>query len=704
MYEETIGRQQGGARQQQPSPSVVGWVGTAYEGINDCTIPVYCSKIGCAGYSFLNYPVGGMERDQWRPKKNENPPPINLPDWQLKPQLWSTYVIGRISSWIDCDSAEAWLAELSAGEIEKELAYMSFMPLRVLTLELKHRDSPRLASILTRWLWTQNMNFCIWVFVPTDENFLPVSGRVDKRDIWAVWADFRTLCTNYNVHRLAVGLRVCPDLADEFLEPKLYRRWNAEPLCAFWIDSSVFIHGSSESDYSLPHAHYRLLSDLFVSMAQRVLICTSLANTSIHMREVYADVLKRLVDARIRHAHDASADSGDNILLEYLGHPEYVDALQVKLYIGMGPGLQIPLQPLADNLDSGTYTTFEEDLVKYEKYREAIGYALEEMVGLVGDDQQIVVFLLGAGRGPLMQMIMDAERNFNERNRSRRHLLRLKLVAVEKNVNAVVTLRYRNCTEWGERVMVIESDMRELSARVREGEVEQPDLIVSELLGSFGDNELSPECLDGVNDIVKKTTISIPQQYISYVAPIQSVRMYQKVLACSEGKYYDKGLPSRGRLLPQRQPDGSYSLPANSETSPLDEIYVVYLRSICCLDDPQPVFTFTHPNFDGTSNTRRQIVRFEVDKQCELMGFAAYFEAQLFGSCWLSTHPFTHTKSMVSWFPALIPLRNLLRLQPGDKIEFHIERKVDEGGVWYEWFVEHKVAVYWYLVGADLCH
>uniref|UniRef100_A0A914R6T8 Uncharacterized protein n=1 Tax=Parascaris equorum TaxID=6256 RepID=A0A914R6T8_PAREQ len=69
----------------------------------------------------------------------------------------------------------------------------------------------------------------IWVFVPTDENCLPVSGKVDKRDIWAVWADFRTLCTNYSIHRLAVGLRICPDLADEFLEPKLYRRWNAEP-------------------------------------------------------------------------------------------------------------------------------------------------------------------------------------------------------------------------------------------------------------------------------------------------------------------------------------------------------------------------------------------------------------------------------------------------------------------------------------------
>lgn len=42
--------------------------------------------------------------------------------------------------------------------------------------------------------------------------------------------------------------------------------------------------------------------------------------------------------------------------------------------------------------------------------------------------------------------------------------------------------------------------------------------IVSELLGSFGDNELCPECLDGVNDILKSDTICIPQSYENYIS------------------------------------------------------------------------------------------------------------------------------------------------------------------------------------------
>lgn len=59
--------------------------------------------------------------------------------------------------------------------------------------------------------------------------------------------------------------------------------------------------------------------------------------------------------------------------------------------------------------------------------------------------------------------------------------------------------------------------MRRLTEKVKAGELPQPDLIVSELLGSFGDNELSPECLDGVTDILRPTTVSIPSSYTSYL-------------------------------------------------------------------------------------------------------------------------------------------------------------------------------------------
>lgn len=60
------------------------------------------------------------------------------------------------------------------------------------------------------------------------------------------------------------------------------------------------------------------------------------------------------------------------------------------------------------------------------------------------------------------------------------------------------SLQQRKATEWKEQVELLFGDMRSLAAP------ELADIIVSELLGSFGDNELSPECLDGAMRFLKR--------------------------------------------------------------------------------------------------------------------------------------------------------------------------------------------------------
>lgn len=52
---------------------------------------------------------------------------------------------------------------------------------------------------------------------------------------------------------------------------------------------------------------------------------------------------------------------------------------------------------------------------------------------------------------------------------------------------------------WEGKVTVVSCDMREWNSP------ENADIVVSELLGSFGDNELSPECLDGILRFLKRT-------------------------------------------------------------------------------------------------------------------------------------------------------------------------------------------------------
>lgn len=123
--------------------------------------------------------------------------------------------------------------------------------------------------------------------------------------------------------------------------------------------------------------------------------------------------------------------------------------------------------------------------------------------------------VLGAGRGPLVNASLRAAKQAERK---------IKVYAVEKNPNAVITWvweteSYRLLTswhppitfsdvlfcrlegwryeEWGSQVTVVSNDMREWNPP------EKADIIVSELLGSFGDNELSPECLDGAQHFLK---------------------------------------------------------------------------------------------------------------------------------------------------------------------------------------------------------
>jgi protein arginine N-methyltransferase 5 len=119
-----------------------------------------------------------------------------------------------------------------------------------------------------------------------------------------------------------------------------------------------------------------------------------------------------------------------------------------------------------------------------------------------------VICVAGAGRGPLVARCLSAI------ERSRREAF---IYAVEKNPNAFVTYVHFRCQgcqmerfshyislqtrqefEWRSKVKLLLGDMRSLDIP------EKADILVTELLGSFGDNELSPECLDGAVRFLKR--------------------------------------------------------------------------------------------------------------------------------------------------------------------------------------------------------
>jgi type II protein arginine methyltransferase len=109
---------------------------------------------------------------------------------------------------------------------------------------------------------------------------------------------------------------------------------------------------------------------------------------------------------------------------------------------------------------------------------------------------------------------------------------------------------------YGTEIHIIQEDLRNLSA-TKHTNNRKADIIVSELLGSFGCNELSPECLHALFTTSKKSsvggidddddngeeddsvcdehTISIPCEYTSYIAPVSSTKLYQQ--ACQQSLY-----------------------------------------------------------------------------------------------------------------------------------------------------------------------
>ena len=78
---------------------------------------------------------------------------------------------------------------------------------------------------------------------------------------------------------------------------------------------------------------------------------------------------------------------------------------------------------------------------------------------------------------------------------------------------------------WGELVEVVSCDMREWKAP------EKADILVSELLGSFGDNELSPECLDGAQRFLNgRMLIFISALFICISDNVFSAKTISKIL------------------------------------------------------------------------------------------------------------------------------------------------------------------------------
>lgn len=370
--------------------------------------------------------------------------------------------------------------------------------------------------------------------------------------------------------------------------------------------------------------------------------------------------------------------------------------------------MQSPLQPLTDNLESITYEVFEKDPVKYEWYERAIALALKDLQAKMGGSRALNVAVVGAGRGPLVTRVLQASKSTG---------VKVNAYAVEKNPNAFVLLQRRNVEVWSTQVTVVKSDMRTWPGpKSASGEIGKVDILVSELLGSFADNELSPECLDGVQHVLHpEHGISIPQSYSAHVTPIASPKMQADLLRTASTDL-------------NQTTGGKWQLP-----------YVVMLHQYDYLStepstigDPQTplvkdAWSFSHPasaavlsqsssraggtidaggatGGDGTNehNARSCGVRFSLANRGVCHGLAGYFETVLYSSkqqgkiIELSTNPVTmqeKSNDMISWFPIFFPFKTPLCVPDGAEMLVSMWRQTDDRKVWYEWMAEVFVSI-----------
>lgn len=328
--------------------------------------------------------------------------------------------------------------------------------------------------------------------------------------------------------------------------------------------------------------------------------------------------------------------------------------------------VQSPLQPLMNNLGASHYELFETDTGKYAQYEKALALAFTHFrlhgrffpdsqppVAVPADvimesEHEISILVVGAGRGPLVKAAFAAAKKTGSK---------IRVVAMEKNPNAIVALANLKWTEeWGNALEVIRSDIREWDTR------ERFEIVLSELLGSFGDNELCPECLDGAQRLIKQPGgVFIPYKYASYLRPCEAEKVWTQAKA-----------------------EGECEVPQ-----------VVRLHSAAYLGSPQRVFEFSHPRPapEQPNNCYARVLFSPTARLSVVHGLAGYFDGTLYQDIHTGNLPSEcevtqRSPEMHTWFPMFLPLVSPVLVAAGEKVEAQVWRCVDSTHVWYEWAIQ----------------
>lgn len=519
-------------------------------------------------------------------------------------------------------------------------------------------------------------------------------------------------------------------------EIELQDRWFAEPLHYLTLDASIF-QMNRRGLPSLSKHHQKLIfTYMGLKAAPWLLLCNAGPDVAGSVSGVPSADMLASEDQfpSLAESSQAGPPQVTNVSPNaYLAYLKWLETQQPPLPEIESPTLtsfqdwlQSPLQPLSDNLESATYEVFEGDPVKYNQYEMATMEALSEWKALgkpTSKDGKVVIAVAGSGRGPLVTRALKAA-EFAD--------VPVEVWAVEKNPNAYVYLLRQNATIWGGKVNVIKTDMRAWKGPILEDSGEtgpvygKVDILISELLGSFGDNELSPECLDGIQHVMAKPHgISIPSSYTAHFTPIATPKLYADILARSPVDTTAFDTPWVVRLFAldfnaQRVPGHDRFQQAWEFAHPIPESSLAVIEA----RRSGGVVGGGGGSMAGAAgandhNSRYCHLTFVCRTRGVTHGLAGYFESTLYESQMeeskgqkveISTHPERideKSKDMISWFPIFFPFKvskqtpsvvttcsetditkQPLYFPADTELEVSMWRQTDDTKVWYEWLVE----------------
>nr|RBQ89942.1 hypothetical protein FVER53263_11418 [Fusarium verticillioides] len=659
-------------------------------------------------------------------------PPLTPKDTALFPSAAVNTYTAVISPWLDLGSSNPIISSISRQVLNVEINYANFCGVRSIMIPAPRQDASinggnqslaQYARAVEEALTVGNrLTFLIHMPMYREPGLDAKTANISSLDVktptktegkeidllaaWDSWHHVRSVC-NYNT-RLFVALQIPRVMPEKDLQD----RWFAEPLHYLTFSPATF-QANKAGFPSLSKRHQNLIfSYMRLKNVPWILLCDVGPDVS-HLKDGEQSLPTAQNDLPSLAEAEAQGQSNKTKNNDYISYLRWLEDQQPPFSYLESPTLtsfqdwlQSPLQPLSDNLESATYEVFEGDPVKYSQYEIAVFEALTEWKELkkpTSKDGKVVVAVAGSGRGPLVTRALKASEDAG---------VPIDMWAVEKNPNAYVYLLRQNDLVWGGKVKVVKTDMRAWKGPIVSEDENGPvygkvDILISELLGSFGDNELSPECLDGIQHVMSTPHgISIPSSYTAHLSPISTPKIHADILSRVSGDPNAFETPWVVRLfaldfVAEKVPNKPRFQEAWEFCHPIPE------SSLAALEAKRSggVVGGGGGSMAGAAgandhNSRYTHLTFVCRTRGVTHGLAGYFESTLYESqipenkgekIEISTHPGRideKSKDMISWFPIYFPLKNPLYFPADTELEVSMWRQTDDTKVWYEWLVE----------------